>query len=168
MAGVFKVEDSTGADGAEVAHEQRLFDVAAHVGHRFVEHQDGGNPTEEQHQEAEPEEAWVCDARDLGLVELVPRDDGADVHEAAEVEQHIDARVDLVVPLLRLLEELAVPVQPVAGHEAGEQVVGAEGAASADKEQLTRRLSVVRAGYAGRAQGQGEARLTPIAVGKRR
>lgn len=68
-------------------------------------------------------------------VELVPRHNGADVHEAAKVEQDIHARVDLVVARFGLAEELAVPVHGVANDKTGEEVVGAEHAADADKEE---------------------------------
>lgn len=123
-------------DGPEVPHKQRLFDVLAHVRHEPVRHQDGRDAAEDHDEEAEPEQAAVRDARDVGLVELAPREDGPDVHEAAEVEQHVDARVDLVVARFGFVEVAAVPVQRVAGEEAGEQVVRAEGAAGADGEEL--------------------------------
>ena len=51
-----------------------------------------------------------------------------------EVKQHIQTRVNFVVAALRLGEVLPVPVEQVAGDEAGEKVVGPEGAARADEE----------------------------------
>lgn len=67
-------------------------------------------------------------------MELGPGHDDADVHEAGKVEQDVDARVDLVVALLRLGQVLAVPVERDAGAEAGQQVVGREHARRADDE----------------------------------
>jgi hypothetical protein len=68
-------------------------------------------------------------------VEGGPGDDGADVHEAAEVEEDVEAAVDLVVAALGLGEELAVPVQADSGDGAGEEVICAEAAAGAEDEE---------------------------------
>lgn len=68
-------------------------------------------------------------------MELGPWHDGPDVHEAAKVEQHIDARVDFVVSLLCLPEVFAVPVQSIASDEAGQKVVSANGATGTDDEE---------------------------------
>lgn len=68
-------------------------------------------------------------------MELGPRNHRADVHEAAEIEQHVDARVHFVVAALRLLEKLAAPVEGAAGDGTGEEVVGAEAACCTKEEE---------------------------------
>lgn len=68
-------------------------------------------------------------------MELAPRNDGANVHEAAKVEQDVNARVDLVMPALCLLEKFAVPVESAAGDGAGENIVAAEGARGPEDEE---------------------------------
>ena len=135
VAGVLDVEDGADADGAKVAHKQGVLPVVNDVGGELVAEADGGDAAEGKDHEAEGEEAADGDAGARGVVELAPGDDGANVHEAAKVEQHVDARVDLVVAALRLLEELAVPVEGAAGDGAGENVVGADGAAGAHDEK---------------------------------
>lgn len=142
-----------------VTHKQSLL-PAVHLGHELVQRHDGGDAAEDEDEDAEADEAGQRDTRALRVVELVPGHDDADVDEADKVQQHVDAAVDLVVPLDRLLEVLAVPVEPDARHEARQQVVGANGAARADDEKL-RRVSVNdRGGRAGRpglqANEQGE------------
>jgi hypothetical protein len=69
-------------------------------------------------------------------VKFLPREDCANVHEAAEVEHNIDAAVDFVVTLLRLLEVCAVPVDDVTRNEASQEIVGSEYAADTDGEKL--------------------------------
>lgn len=85
------VEDGADADGAKVAHEQGLLPVLDDMRHKLVRHEDGGDAPEEQHQDTQGDETAVGQPRRLGLVELGPGDDGADVHEAAKVEEHVDA-----------------------------------------------------------------------------
>jgi hypothetical protein len=72
----------------------------------------------------------------MRLVEFVPRKDGADVHKPAEVEEYVDARVDLLVPGFCFCEVAAIPVECVAGEEAGEEVVGADAAACPENKEL--------------------------------
>lgn len=119
VARVLDVEDCADADGPEVAHEEGFLPRLDRVGHDFVHEHHGGDAAEEQDEEAQGKQASVGDACDVGLVEFVPGEDGADVHEAAEVEEHVDAAVDFVVALECFLEVAAVPVQGRAGTEAG-------------------------------------------------
>lgn len=72
----------------------------------------------------------------MRLVEFVPRKDRTDIHKPAKVEDHIDARVDLIMPGFRLCEVATVPVECVAGEEAGEEIIGADAAACPDDEEL--------------------------------
>ena len=65
---------------------------------------------EEEDEQAQREQPADGDARGVRGVEVAPGEDGADVHEAAEVEQHVDAAVDFVVARQRLPQERAVPV----------------------------------------------------------
>ena len=71
-------------------------------------------------------------------MERLPRHDDTDVHEPKKVEKDIDASVDLIVALDSLLKILAVPVQGDAGHEAGQEIIGANGAACSDDKELKR------------------------------
>ena len=123
-AGVLEVVDGADADGAEVAHE------------------DGVAPAE--HEQAEGQEARAGDAGVVGAGaaaattgrERGPRHRHADVGEARQVQQHVDARVEVVVPSLRLRQELTVPVERAPGREARQQVARAERAAGAEDEEL--------------------------------
>lgn len=135
VARVLDVEDGADADGAEVAHEEGVLPAGDDAGHGLVGEEDGGDAAEQEDHEAEGEEAADGDAGAVGVVEVGPRYHGADVHEAAEVEEHVDAAVDLVVAPLELLGELAVPVEGAAGRGAGQEVVGADGAAGAHEEE---------------------------------
>ena len=132
---VLDVEHSAGTNGTKVTHKEGLLVVLAHVGHELVHTEDGGDAAEEEDQEAQADQASPCQASGVGLVELVPRHNGTDVHEAAKVEQDVHARVDLVMARFGLAEELAVPVHGVASDKAGKEVIGAEHAADADKEE---------------------------------
>ena len=123
VARVLDVEDGADADGAEVAHEQRFLPGRDGAGHEFVRAQHGGDAAEEGHQQAQREQPADGDSCGVRGVEVAPGEDRADVHEAAEVEQHVDAAVDFVVARERLPQERAVPVQSSAGAEAGEEVV---------------------------------------------
>ena len=68
------------------------------------------------------------------MVEFVPREDYADVHKPTKVEDHVDARVDLVVTGFCFCKVPAVPVECVACEEAGDEVVSADAAACPDNE----------------------------------
>lgn len=138
MTAVLGVEDGPGANGPKVSHEQGFFPVLDHSRHELVRQEDGGDAAEDEDHEAEEHQASVGEAGAVGVVELAPGHDGANVHEAAKVEEHVDARVDLVVAAFRLGEVVTVPVEGVAGHEAGEEVVGPDGAAGADEEHAER------------------------------
>lgn len=72
----------------------------------------------------------------MRLVEFIPRKDGADVHKPAEVEEYVDARVDLLVTGFCFGEVAAIPVECVAGEEAGEEAVGADAAACPEGKEL--------------------------------
>jgi hypothetical protein len=86
----------------------------------------------------------------MRLVEFVPRKDCADVHKPAEVEEYVDARVDLLVTGFCFGEVAAIPVECVAGEEAGEEVVGADAAACPeDKELIFWSVSVKKNGWVG-------------------
>ncbi|TLD26804.1 hypothetical protein PspLS_05110 [Pyricularia sp. CBS 133598] len=129
---VLDVEDGAHADGTKVPHEQGLLPALDAGRHGLVRGHDGGDAAERQHHEAQADETREGDASALGVVELGPGHDDAHVHEAGEVEEDVDGRVDLVVALLRLGQVLAVPVEAHAGAEAGQQVVGSERAGGAD------------------------------------
>ena len=134
-------------DGAEVAHEEGFLPVLDAAGHDLVGHEDGGDAAEGKDEEPEDEQAADGDAGDFGHLELRPGDDGADVHEAAKVEDDVEAAVHFVVPFLRFLEVHAVPVECVTGDEAGQEVVSAKGSANTDGEELcdiVRYISEVR------------------------
>lgn len=62
--------------------------------------------------------------------------DSTDVHETTEVEENIHARVDFIMKGFGLSEILAVPVQSIASHETGEQVICTNCTTGSDKEQL--------------------------------
>ena len=127
------VEDGACADGAKVAHEECFFPVDADIWHELVRDEDGGDAPQDDHEDAEAEQAADGDARELRGVELAPGHDGANVHEAAKVEQHVHDGVDLVVALLCLPEEVAIPVETVTGDEAGKEIVGTNQAADTQK-----------------------------------
>ena len=136
MTCVLDVENRAYANRAEIAHEESLLPVPDDFGHELVDGEDGGDTTEDEDEDAKSDEAGVGDAGYVGLVELAPGDDAANVHEAAKVEEHVDARVDFVVTVFSLAEVFAVPVHGVAGDETGEEIVGAEHAADADQPEL--------------------------------
>lgn len=87
---------------------------------------------------AQGDEARVGYPGDVGLVELGPGHDGADVDEGAGVEEEVDGGVHLVVAALGFLEVIAIPVKGCAGGEAGEEVADADAAAGAEYEQADR------------------------------
>lgn len=135
MTGVLEVENGTDTDGTEVSHEQRLFPVLDDSRHELVRHEDGRNAAEEENHKSHAEEPTDRDAGTLGVMELAPGNNGADVDETAKVQKDVDAGVDFVVAAFGLLEVLAVPVQSVAGDSATEQIVSANGATGTDQEE---------------------------------
>jgi hypothetical protein len=70
-------------------------------------------------------------------VELVPGHNGANIHEASQVKEHIQARTDFVVSLLAFFQELAVPVQCASSDEACQDVIGSKRAACTEDEKLS-------------------------------
>lgn len=123
MSGVLQIEHGSDTDGSEVSHEERFLPVLADSRHEFVRNQDGWDAAEDHDQKAKREKARVCDAGCIWLVELVPRENRADVHEPTEVEENIDTRVDFVMALLCFAEVCSVPVQGVTSKEASQEIV---------------------------------------------
>lgn len=74
-------------------------------------------------------------------MKLVPGKDGADVHEPAEIQQHVDAGIDFIVARFGFRQKAPVPVQSAAGEETGNQIVGADAAARAQYKKLWNRLT---------------------------
>ena len=135
VTSVLNVENSASTDRTEVSHEDSLLPAGANVGHELVEGQDGRKTTEDEDEETKTEKAREGDAGTGGVVEALPGKDGTDVHEAAEVEDDVHARVDFVVTGFGLAEIVAVPVKGATGDEAGEEIVGSDGTAAADEEE---------------------------------
>lgn len=78
---------------------------------------------------------WHSYSTTIWIVELSPGDDGSDVHEASKVQDNIDDTVDLIMACFRFFEVLAIPIQPGAGNEARQQIIGSEHSTSADREK---------------------------------
>lgn len=172
---MLEVVDGADADGAEVAHEDGVAPVGYDGGHEAVAGEQGGDAAEDEHEQAEGQEARAGDAgaAAAGRRERGPRHRHADVGEAREVQQHVDARVEVVVPPLRLGQKLPVPVERAPGHEARQQVARAQRAASAEDEELREekgaRVSRCHKGdKKARGGGARRRRHTPSEQGNRR
>jgi hypothetical protein len=118
----------------KVPHEQSLPPVLATLRYELVKRQGTRYAAEEKYQNAKEQQPGPCNAACVWLVEVVPGDHGADVHETAEVEKHVYAWVDFVVAGFGLGEKASVPVQGDSGGKASEEVIRADAAASADNE----------------------------------
>ena len=136
MAGVLHVEDSTYADRSEVTHEQCLLPILTDLGHKLVHHKDCRNTSEGQNHESKDEEPHQGNSGDVWHLELLPGQYGTDIHEAAEVQNYVDAAVDFIMSFFGFLEIGAVPIEEIPGDKAGEQVISTEEAAYADRKEL--------------------------------
>ena len=134
MTRMLHVEHRSNTDRPKVAHEQRFLPRLNRVRHGLVHNHHRGNASQQQDQDSQRDQPAGRDARDL-RVELGPRQDGTDVHEAAEVEQDVDGGVDFVVSGQGLLKVGSVPVHCGAGAEACEEVVEAGETRYADREE---------------------------------
>jgi hypothetical protein len=112
----------TNADRTKVADEAGLAE-GVDVGDPLVEGEDDGQPAEDKDGDDEDNEPPDAE-RQVGIVELVERDDGADVDEGGHVEEQIDDVTE--VRLLRLPVEETVPGKGRAAGKGGEQVVRTE------------------------------------------
>lgn len=121
---------------SKVTHEERLLPIFDTTRHSLVYHEDSWYASEDQHQKAKDEESENGNASDIRHLELRPRDNCANVHKAAEVKNHVEAAVDFIVSLLGFFEVHAIPVECVAGYEAGKEIICAEETADADREEL--------------------------------
>lgn len=123
-------------DRTKVAHEEGLLPVFDAARHYLVCHEDGRDASEGQNEEAENEEAAHSDASDFRHLELLPRDDCADVHEAAEVKYDVETTVDFVMSLLCFFQKYSIPVERISSNETSQEVIGAQHAAYTDCEKL--------------------------------
>lgn len=89
--------------GAKVSHEQCLLPVLDDLGHELINHENGRNPSEQEDEDTEPNEATNGNACDIWLVKSLPWHDRSDVHEATEVQEDINTAVDFVMALFGLL-----------------------------------------------------------------
>ena len=122
MARMLNVEHRSNTDRPKVSHEKRFLPRLHRVRHRIVHDHHCRNASQQQDQDPQRDQSARRDACDL-RVELGPRQDGTDVHEAAEVEQDVDGGVDFIVSGQGLLEVGSVPIHCGAGAEACEEVV---------------------------------------------
>ena len=135
VAHVFAVKHGSYTNRSKVAHEESLFDVMAHLGHELVHQKNSGDTSKGHNHEAKADESGDRHAGAIGVVEFAPRKNSSNKHESTKVEKNIETVVDFIVSLIRLGEEIAVPVEEVASNEAGKQVVGAHSTTSADNEE---------------------------------
>lgn len=68
-------------------------------------------------------------------MELIPRQDSTDVHEASKIEKHINTTVDFVVSFKRLIEESSVPIKCCAGTKACQKIIETCAASDTNDEE---------------------------------
>lgn len=120
----------------EVAREQGFLGIGRRTRKQPVRDHVGRDPAEQQDQKSQGEEPPVSEAGSFRVVEFRPRHDDANVEESSVVEERGDGRVDGIVSVLALLLVDAIPVECIAGGEAGEKVFRVDGAGCAENEEL--------------------------------
>lgn len=103
---------------SKVTHEKSLFPILNHLWHKSISKEYSRYPTECKYEKAKTDQSWNSDASCIRHLKVVPRDDCADIHESAKVQQYIDDRVDFVVTGLGFGKIVTIPIQSVAGYEA--------------------------------------------------
>lgn len=90
-------------------------------------------PPEEQKRKPQCKKTWVCDVR---RIKGIPWHDGAQVKKCTKGEERRDGWINSITPVVALFSVKAVPVECVAGREAGKEIFRTNCLGATEDEEL--------------------------------